>query len=211
MANDLMNFLNLLLKSDGSEKNKQIPDEHLVAAGDPARTLYGIDRDLTMPIEYASRLKDLKAFKICGSSMSPCGISNGDIIYVEDAPEELRRNDFLVIAVDAKVYPKPIKYKHKLRRFLMNVPKEESLEEIIAKLKAFHKDILLPEYQQRLKRKFDKTKGFYPNEDLCLSITFRNGSLRYSFHPRGLVEYRVKFAVSVENRALTDVNEISAY
>lgn len=211
MANDLMNFLNLLLKSDGSEKNKQTPDEHLVAAGDPARTLYGIDRDLTMPVEYASRLKDLKAFKICGSSMSPCGISNGDIVYVEDAPDELRCNDFLVIAVDAKVYPKPIKYKHKLRRFLMDVTKEESLEEIIAKLKTFHRDILLPEYQQRLKRKFEKTKGFYPNEDLCLSITFRNGSLRYSFHPRRLVEYRVKFAVSAENRALTDMNEISAY
>lgn len=186
-------------------------DDRLVAAGDPARTLSGIDRDLSMPVEYSAQLKNLEAYKICGSSMSPCGISNGDVVYVEDAPAELRTNDFIVVAVDSKVYQQPIKYKHKLRRYLMNVSKDDTLEQIIEHLKTFHKDILLPEYQQRLQKKFEKTKDYYPDDDLCLSITFCNGSLRYSFHPRRLVEFRVKFVVSVENRTLTAVDEIAAY
>lgn len=211
MVNDFVNYIRLLLKSIDKEDVSQKIDDRLVAAGDPARTLAGVDKDLTMPIEYAAQLKDLDAYKICGSSMSPCGISNGDVIYVENAPAELRRNDFLVIAVDAKVYSEPIKYKHKLRRYLMAVPKGNTLEEIIEQLKTFHKDILLPEYQQRLRKKFVKTKGFYPDEDLCLSITFRNGSLRYSFHPRRLVEYRVKFTVNAENGTLIDMNDVSAY
>lgn len=211
MANDLKNFLDLMLKTSDKKNVSQKIDDRLVAAGDPAMTLSGVDRDLSMPIEYATQLKDLEAYKICGSSMSPCGISNGDVIYVEDAPSDLRRNDFLVIAVDEKAYTQPIRYKHKLRRYLMDVSKDETLVEIIERLKTFHKDILLPEYQQRLRKKFEKTKGYYPDDDLCLSVTFRNGSLRYSFHPRRLVEYRVKFAVSAENRTLTAVDEIAAY
>lgn len=186
-------------------------DDRLVAAGDPARTLSGVDKDLSMPIEYTAQLKGLEAYKICGSSMSPCNISNGDVIYVEDAPAKLHTNDFIVVEVDSNVYPHPVKYKHKLRRYLMDVSKDDALEDVINQLKTFHKDILDPEYQQRLEKKFDKTKGFYPEEDLCLSITFRNGSLRYSFHPRRLVEFRVKFVVSSENRTLTAVEEIDAY
>lgn len=211
MASDLKIFLDLLLKSrDGTNVTPKL-DDRLVAAGDPARSLSCIDKDLSMPIEYSNQLKDLKAYKVCGSSMSPCGISNDDIIYVEVAPANLRCNDFLVIKVDPNVYSQPIKYKHKLRRYLMDVSKDNTLEEVREQLMTFHKDILLPEYQQRLRKKFEKTKGFYPNDELCLSITFRNGSLRYSFHPRRLVEFRVKFVVSAESRTLKAVDEISAY
>lgn len=200
-----------LMFSKTSKEEVSKIDERLVAAGDPARTLLGIDKDLSMPVEYSARLKELEPYKICGSSMSPCGISNGDVIYVENAPAELRTNDFIVVKVDPEVYKEPIKYKHKLRRYLMDVSKGEMLDGIVERLKVFHKDILSPEYRLRLQKKFDKTKGFYPNDDLCLSITFRNGSLRYSFHPRRLVEFRVKFAVSAECRTLKAVDEIEAY
>ena len=208
MGNLIKTFFFLLFSKSPEEVKI---DERLVAAGDPARCLSGIDKDLSMPIEYSTQLKDLEAYKICGSSMSPCGISNGDVIYVEKVPAELHTNDFIVVEVDPKVYQQPIRYKHKLRRYLMDVSKDETLEGIIERLKTFHKDILSPEYQQRLQKKFEKTKGFYPDEDLCLSITFRNGSLRYSLHPCRLVEFRVKFAVSAENRTLTAVGEIAAY
>lgn len=210
MTNLIKSFCFLLISKSPKGEATKI-DERLVAAGDPARTLSGVDKELSMPVEYAAQLKDLEAYKICGSSMSPCGISNGDVIYVETAPAQLHSNDFIVVAVDADVYTQPIRYKHKLRRYLMDVSKDETLEQIIQRLKTFHKDILDSEYQQRLTRKFQKTKGFYPNDDLCLSITFRNGSLRYSFHPRRLVEFRVKFAVSAANRTLTAVEEIEAY
>lgn len=210
MGNFLKSFC-FLMFSGTPEEDNPIIDERLVAAGDPVRSLSGVDKNMSMPVEYSAKLKDLEPYKVCGSSMSPCGISNGDIIYVEDAPAVLRRNDYVVVAVDGQVYNQPIKFKHKLRRYLMDVSREESLDQVIDNLKTFHKDILSDEYQLRLKKKFEKTKDYYPNDDLCLSITFRNGSLRYSFHPRRLVEFRVKFVVSTEGRTLTDVNEIMAY
>lgn len=210
MGNLIKSFCSLMFSRTSKEGETKI-DERLVAAGDPARPLMGFGKELSMPVEYSDRLKDLKAYKICGSSMSPCGISNGDVIYVEAAPNKLKTNDFIVVKVDGKAYEHPIMFKHKLRRYLMDVSKDESLQDIIERLKTFHKDILSHEYQLRLKKKFKKTKDFYPNDDLCLSITFRNGSLRYSFHPRRLVEFRVRFAVNTENRALTDVEKIAAY
>ena len=210
MENVLKSFYFLMFSKTSKEEETKI-DESLVAAGDPARTLSCIDKNMSMPIGYSAQLKGLKAYKICGSSMSPCGISNGDVIYVEKAPSELHTNDFIVVGVDPKVYQQPVRYMHKLRRYLMVAANDETLEGIIERLKIFHKDILLPEYQQRLKKKYDKTKSFYPKEDLCLSITFRNGSLRYSFHPRRLVEYRVKYVVSAENQTLTDVGGIESY
>ena len=210
MGNFLKSFCCLMFSETSKEEILKI-DERLVAAGDPARTLSCIDKAMSMPVEYAAKLKNLESYKVCGSSMSPCGISNGDIIYVEKAPANLHRNDYIVVEVDGQVYQQPIKFKHKLRRYLTDVSKDETFEQVIDNLKTFHKYILSVEYQLRLKKKFEKTKGYYPNDDLCLSITFRNGSLRYSFHPRRLVEYRVKFAVSAESHTLTDVNEIEAY
>ena len=206
----IKSFFSFIFSNATKEEGISI-EEKLVAAGDPAKPVSGIDKELSMPVEYAAKLKDLEAYKICGSSMSPCGISNGDIIYVENAPKKLAANDFIVVAVDSKIYNKPIRFKHKLRRYLMDVSKDDNLQDIIQKLKSFHKDILSLEYQQRLKKKFNKTKGFYPDEDLCLSITFRNGSLRYSFHPCKMVEFRVKYTVSAENRVLTAVDDIDAY
>ena len=91
------------------------------------------------------------------------------------------------------------------------VAKDESLDSVKERLLEFHKEILEPEFQQRLKKKFDKTKGFYPGKDLCLSITFRNGDLRYSFHPRDLVEYKVRFIVSMGTNTLLNADTIPAY
>lgn len=210
MLNQIKSFCFLMFSKTSKQEATKI-DERLVAAGDPARTLSGIDKDMSVPVEYSAQLKDLEAYKICGSSMSPCGISNGDVIYVEKAPSELRTNDFIVVEVDSQVYQEPVRFKHKLRRYLMDVSKNATFEEVIERLKTFHKYILSPEYRERLRKKYDKVKGFYPDDDLCLSITFRNGSLRYSFHPRRLVEFRVKFVVNAENRALTAVKEIEAY
>ena len=186
-------------------------DDTLVAAGDPASLFSSVVPDATLPLDIQEKVRGLKRFMVRGSSMSPFGIAHGDVVYVEDIESGLKRDDIIVVKVDPAVYDQPIRFNHKMRRFLMDVPKDESLESVKNRLSEFHKEILVPEFQQRLKKKFDKTKGFYPDKDLCLSITFRNGDLRYSFHPRDLVEYKVKFIVSMETNSLVDADTIPAY
>lgn len=186
-------------------------DDTLVAAGDPASSFSSVVLEPTLPLDIQEKVRGLKRFKVRGSSMSPFGIAHGDIIYVEDIESGLNRDDIIVVKVDPTVYDRPIQFNHKMRRYLMDVSKEEGLENVKNRLSEFHKEILDPEFQQRLKKKFDKTKGFYPDKDLCLSITFRNGDLRYSFHPRDLVEYKVRYIVSMETNSLVDADTIPAY
>ena len=204
-------FLNLLFSKERRSEERTDVNDRLVAAGDPAKPLTAIAVDIPISSAVRERVHGLEPFKVCGSSMSPCGISNGDIIYGEDIKTPLKRNDFIVVEVDPKVYDSPIKYRHKLRRYLMDVEKHETLDSVIKRLSVFHKEILEPEFVKRLEKKYDKTTGQYPDDDFCLSITFRNGDLRYSFHPRRLVEYKVKFVVSSETNALTDADTIAAY
>lgn len=211
MANNVKGFLKLLFASSANEVIQTKPDDRLVAAGNPAKQLSTFNDDFLLSPEDRQQLHGLRQFKVCGSSMSPCGIANGDFVYAEVIEDDLHCDDFIIVAVDPKVYDIPIKFVHKLRRYLMDVPRNENLEEIVNRLKKFHKEILEPEFQERLKKKFNKTKGFYPNDDLCLSITFRDGDLRYSFHPRRLVEYRVKFTVSLQNQNLVNVSDLAAY
>lgn len=211
MENQIKNFLFLLFSHENGKGRDVEIDDRLVAAGDPAKFLSAIDADIPIPEYVRVRVEGLKPFRVCGSSMSPCGISNGDIIYAEKTNGTLKRNDFIIVVVDPKVYDEPVKFRRKLRRYLMDVNGNETLESIISRLSVFHKEILEPEYVERLKKKYDKTTRQYPHEDLCLSMTFRNGSLRYSFHPRRLVEYRVKFVVSSEKYMLKDTDTIAAY
>lgn len=206
-----MNFFNFLLVSDENKSTSQKPDDSLVSAGDPAKPLASFVEDVYLSSDDKRKLQGLRRFKVCGSSMSPCGIDNGDLIYVDNPEGALRCNDFIVVKVDDQVYETPVLFAHKLRRYLMDVTHNESFDDVVRRLKEFHKDIMEPEFQQRLRKKFNKTKSFYPYDDLCLSITFRNGDLRYSFHPKRLVEYKVFFSISIRNQTLVDVSCIAAY
>ena len=205
-------IIDLLSFADGRSKTFAVQiDDTLVAAGDPASPILSFSSDPALSLELHEKVKNLRRFKVCGCSMSPFGITTGDIVYVDDLKAGLNRNDIVIVKVDPEVYDRPVMFNHKMRRYLMNVAKDESLDSVQERLRVFHKEILEPEFQKRLKKKFEKTKGFYPDKDLCLSITFRNGDLRYSFHPRDLVEYKVRFIVSTNTNTLIDADTIPAY
>lgn len=209
---NIKNIIGLLrfVKDCGNVSELEI-DDTLVAAGNPASSFSSVVPDTTLPLDIKGKVRGLKQFKVRGSSMSPFGIAHGDIVYVGDLESGLNRDDIIIVKVDPEVYDRPVRFNHKMRRYLMDVAKDESLDSVKERLLEFHKEILEPEFQQRLKKKFDKTKGFYPDKDLCLSITFRNGDLRYSFHPRDLVEYKVRFIVSMGTNTLLDADTIPAY
>ncbi len=212
MIKNIKNFIGFLSFAIGigSMSDSKI-DDTLVAAGDPVVPIRSAGSDLVLPSEIQEKVMGLKRFKVCGCSMSPFGISTGDIVYVNDLSSGLNRDDIVIVKVDPEVYNRPIRFNHKMRRYLMDVAKDESIDSVKKRLSEFHKEILVPEFQKRLVKKFNKTKGFYPDRDLCLSITFRNGDLRYSFHPREFMEYKVKFIVSTDTKTLIDADMIPAY
>lgn len=174
-----------------------------VAAGDPTldtylndweQTFYNVDN---LPEDIKTQ-NDRKSFVIDGFSMLPEGINNGDVLVSIPvnwhAKENFKEGKFVVIEVDPEYYRhknKKMQFRYKLRKTLAFVSKEDDAEKIIAELKKNNDDILLVENQKNLKEKLLDARKYeeYSNIDLVLSVTYRNGSLRYSFHPITLVKY----------------------
>lgn len=198
-----------------SNEDNRVGDEALVIAGNPVKQIHPIEIVENLTDDEKKLVNSLQRMKICGNSMAPCGICNGDVVYVEkkSISDKIRRDSFIILLVDKSKYREPVSFKYKLRRYLMNISSDMSLEEIVDDLKKFHTHILSPEYQKRLQDKIDDGKREYPDEkNFCLSITFKNGSLRYSVHPRNLIEGSVKFVVNVrKNNNFLKAEEIEAY
>ena len=144
-----------------------------------------------------------KIFTVEGSSMSPEDISNGDKLLCReveaDAIKLIEQGKFAVIAVDRKYYEyknKELKFDYKLRHTLFRVPVGISIEQLIDSLKKITNSIFLEKNQKNLRSKYDEAIEFYGNErELMLSVTYRKGELRYSFHPIDLIKYVAEYVL----------------
>lgn len=95
-------------------------DDTLVAAGNPASSFSSVVPDTTLPLDIKEKVRGLKQFKVRGSSMSPFGIAHGDIVYLGDLESGLNRDDIIIVKVDPEVYDRPVRFNHKMRRYLMD-------------------------------------------------------------------------------------------
>lgn len=144
------------------------------------------------------RTGNFHKFQVIGSSMSTRDILQGDILLTSPCNgREVRRGDFIVIDVDKEYYRKfkheTARYEEKLRQALMDVHPGEQLEGIVARLKQMnHHAIWLHSNVQRLGEKLELARRAYPERELMLSTTFKNGNLRYSLHPVDLIRYKVE-------------------
>ena len=142
-------------------------------------------------------------FTVEGSSMSPEDISNGDKLLCRkvdtDAAKLIGKGKFVVIAVDKKYYEsknKELKFDYKLRHTLFRVPVGISIEQLIDSLKKITNSIFLEENQKNLEIKYNEAIGFYKDKkELMLSVTYRKGNLRYSFHPVDLIQYVAEYVL----------------
>ena len=105
----------------------------------------------------------------------------------------------MVIAVDKKYYEsknKELKFDYKLRHTLFRVPVGISIEQLIDSLKKITNSIFLEENQKNLEIKYNEAIGFYKDKkELMLSVTYRKGNLRYSFHPVDLIQYVAEYVL----------------
>ena len=94
---------------------------------------------------------------------------------------------------------KQVRFDHKLRRTVTLVGNQESFEQLIARLESedLEDSILLDDNKEALKEKFEESHKYYEDFDsMMLSVTYREGQIRYSFHPSSLIEYKAVYVVS---------------
>lgn len=201
------------LFGETSSNSNCVCDDLIIAAGNPRKKVDASFSYIEMNPKDKGLVEGLDELEVVGFSMSPCGIDNEDHVFFRKV-RKLTTNDFLVVSVDEVYYKNeglPIYTKHKLRRFLMEVSRNMGIDDIESKLASIQKEICLSFYKELLKRKFEKVKSAYPEDDLCLSYTFKNGEFRYSFHPVRLVEGRIEYVLSHKNHTLKRADAIESY
>lgn len=183
-----------------------------VAAGDPTkgvRILNGmgnLPEKLKCDDEIIEVLK-YTVFEVDGSSMSSEGISEGDRLLGVPVKEtsEITFRSFIIIKTDEEYYnwkKRELKFEYKLRYSLTEFPISLTVDSLIEELKTKTNSILLPENEENLRAKFKDAHDFYDDKgitELMLSVTYREGVLRYSFHPTSLVKYKAIYVLKCNN------------
>lgn len=199
----------------GYELEEQIPvsNKHLVVAGDPAFDIDGKFIPLSLTANDMERVQGLEEYEVCGFSMYPCGISNGDHIYVKRTHDvTFSSGDFLVVKVNPLDYTdEKVFFQYKLRRYLMDVEITDTFDDIVRKLRDIQPEICLDSYRLRLERKYKKSVKRYANEvKLSLSYTYKDGKFAYSFHPSKNIIGRVDFVYDKNKEKLVEAKAIEA-
>ena len=71
---------------------------------------------------------------------------------------------------------------------------------MISELEKTEDSLLLADNRKRLKDKYKETRSYemYKDIDMILSVTYRKGEIRYSFHPVNLIQYIAESVIKVE-------------
>lgn len=193
------------------DENWHAPDNH-VAAGDPAHG--GMASNL--PTDFPEKFNfdgteiitdEYETFVVDGSSMAAEDISNGMVLLCKktDAADiqTIGIGKYLIVKIDSEYYKhkdKKVNFKHKLRRSVADVPQNPDQNQFLDALKRNVDSLLIAKNQEAFKKKFEDTYSFYDKEEsMILSITYRDGHVRYSFHPKRLVEYVAEYVVAMRD------------
>lgn len=190
------------------DENWYAPDNH-VAAGDPAHGGMASNLPADFPTKFHLDDTDIitdeyETFVVDGSSMAAEDISNGMVLLCKKTEaanqDALRTGKYLIVRIDPEYYEskgKKVNFKHKLRRSLAVVPQNPEPTRFLTDIKRDVDSLLIAKNQEAFKKKFDEAYGFYDKtEPMILSVTYRDGHVRYSFHPKRLVEYMAEYVVA---------------
>lgn len=196
------------LKAVREEGRKKTFAKKLVAAGDPAQEEHKKETATVLPATVLYKGNEIKcnefdSWTVDGYSMSLEDINNGDVLLCKPVNCNERKSigsgKYIIIKVDPDYYvykKKTLSFQRKLRKTLMKVASNIDIETLIQELKKIDDSVLLTENEKNLRKKFKEIKSYYKKEDLMLSLTYREGSLRYSFHPVSLIESVAEYVLS---------------
>lgn len=201
------------LKEAKKEGRKETFAKKVVAAGDPAQEEHKKATETVIPATvsykgYEIKCDDFDSWVVDGYSMSPEGIDNGDVLLCKPVDSMERENmgwgKYVVIKVDTAYYDykkKALSFQKKLRKTLMKVAGNMDIETLVQELKKIDDSVLLTENEKNLRKKFKDIKAYYKTEELMLSLTYREGNLRYSFHPVSLIEFVAEYVLSKQKNS----------
>ncbi len=145
--------------------------------------------------------KDYEIFVVDGESMSRCGIHSGNGVLVSRLfnKQEINNGSIVIYEINPDRYvhdhpnaDKP-QYGFKIRQFLGYADLNESNNDIYDKIKDIDKDLNNASFKELLFTKLDKARGYYNNQIVTISITYKEGAKDYSVHSfaelYGLVKY----------------------
>ncbi len=145
--------------------------------------------------------KDYEIFVVDGESMSTCGIHTGNGVLVSRLfnKQEINNGSIVIYEINPDRYvhdhpnaDKP-QYGFKIRQFLGYANLNESNDDVYDKIKDIDKDLNNASFKNLLFTKLDKARGYYNNQIVTISITYKEGVKDYSVHSLaelyGLVKY----------------------
>lgn len=210
--NTLKQILNFGMADILNVDESQKAPRYMVIAGDPVHRVDFSNKLLKLTEE---EKQGWEQFVIDGNSMSPLGLESGDNLLassISPATYTITEGDFLLLAVDPHYYSgeKP-NYTYKLRQAIMRIEASWDEDEIIRRMKTddSQEEIWLTSYQKRLREKYQKARRHYPNGDLILSATYRNGRLDYSFHSVDYIRYRVEVVIHKQGRRIESFSKVA--
>lgn len=146
-------------------------------------------------------VKDYEIFVVDGESMSNCGIHTGNGVLVSRLfnKREINNGAIIIYEIDPNRYvhdhPNDAKpqYGFKIRQFLGYADLSESNESIYEKIKNIDKDLSDKSYKELLLKKINKSRNYFNNQIVIISITYSDGEKDYSIHSfaelYGIVKY----------------------
>ena len=145
--------------------------------------------------KWLTHIKKRPIFYISGQGLS-CEDLDGNSFAVAseiDNIENLKENDFIVLQTDRNYYSECVAYDYIARQFVMPIKMHYTIDVIIRMMKKMEDQchVHLEKYQKKLKEQFNKSKTLYPNQELVLVRWFRDGRLRWEFHPLENIKYKI--------------------
>lgn len=146
--------------------------------------------------KWLSHIKERPIFYIAGSGLS-CEDLDGHSFAVGTKIEDvdtIKENDFIVLKTDQNYYDECTCYDYIVRQAVMPIEVEQTVDEIIKAAKRMDDQcmIYLKKYENGLRKQFDKSKTLYPDKRLILVRWFKDGLLRWEFHPIENVKYKIR-------------------
>lgn len=176
--------------------------DQYVAAGNPRKQMADFPSYFPLPamVEVGGEnvpLNKMHLLIVSGNSMSPEGILNGDEVLLSKVQVcDVSYGDYIVIMVDPEFYQhrhhgKRPHFKSKLRKALMTVTKDMTIEQICDILSKRHNEYLSESEKDDMSDSLKEARDFYEETPLFLSVTYHDGNIHYSFHPQENIQYRV--------------------
>ena len=195
------------IEEERRKKRNNVNGYKVVAAGNPAMAGHK-KKDVPMVPESLPfnneeiQTGDYEKYIVDGYSMFLEGIDNSDVLLCQpmnnEELNEIGFGQYVIIQVDRDYYKakkRNLEFDSKLRKTLLRVPVGMTDDGILEGLKAIDNSALLPQNQKQLRQKYAEIKSYYKNRELMLSKTYREGNLRYSFHPVDLIVSKVEYVV----------------